>query len=228
MVNVVKRMCRTEGCSKHPLFGVAGTKTAEYCTLHAPDGMVNVRNRMCKTEGCGKKPLFGVAGTKTAEYCTQHALDVMVNVINRTCRTEGCSKHPSFGVAGTKTAKFCAKHALYGMVDVKNRMRKTEGSSMISAFEVAGTNAAEHCVQHNRPRYGVEGYKGRGIGPNSRSGGSRGSRKRERYIESMPTALKGAVVLDSAAGVVTMPKIDGQKPPVKRDTSVKTEVHISL
>ena len=80
MVNVCSTKCRTEGCGKVPSFGVAGTKTPEYCARHAPDGMVNVKRRKCRTEGCGKCASLGVAGTKTREYCVQHALDGMVNV----------------------------------------------------------------------------------------------------------------------------------------------------
>ena len=37
-------MCKTEGCGKKPSYGVAGTKTVEYCAQHAPDGMVNVKS----------------------------------------------------------------------------------------------------------------------------------------------------------------------------------------
>ena len=59
---------------------MAGTKTAEYCSQHAPDGVVDVMKSKCKTEGCGKSPSFGVAGSKTVEYCAQHALEGMVNV----------------------------------------------------------------------------------------------------------------------------------------------------
>ncbi|CAN0198037.1 unnamed protein product [Ascophyllum nodosum] len=77
MVNVSSRKCRTEGCDKFSSFGVAGTKTAEYCAQHASGGMVDVSSTKCRTEDCGKRPLFGVVGTKTAEYCTKHALDVM-------------------------------------------------------------------------------------------------------------------------------------------------------
>ena len=62
-----------EYCGKRPSYGVVGTKTAEYCAQHAPDGMVNVKGRKCRTEGCGKKPLFGVAKTRTAECYAQHA-----------------------------------------------------------------------------------------------------------------------------------------------------------
>ena len=65
MINVSGRKCRNERCGKRALFGVAGTKTAEYCAEHAFDGMIDVYNRMCRTEGCRKRPSFGVASTKT-------------------------------------------------------------------------------------------------------------------------------------------------------------------
>ena len=61
---------------------MADTKTAEYCSQHAPDEMVNVKKRKCNTEGCGKSPSFGVAASKTAEYCAQHASVEMVNIKN--------------------------------------------------------------------------------------------------------------------------------------------------
>ncbi|CAN0472909.1 unnamed protein product, partial [Ascophyllum nodosum] len=77
-------MCRTDGCGKYALFGVAGTKTAEFCSQHAPDGMEMQKEEMI-TEGCDKQPSFGEAGTKTPKYCTQHAPDGMVNVTNRKC-----------------------------------------------------------------------------------------------------------------------------------------------
>ena len=111
-------------------------------------------------------------------------------------------------------------------------------------------------MQDNRPRCGVEECRGRGIdrndseketigeaGPSTSklktvnytparasplSGGSRDSRKRVQYLHNKPAALKRAVILESAAGEVTMPEINGQKSPVKRDSSVKTEVHVSF
>ena len=127
---------------------------------------------------------------------------------------------------------------------------------MISAFGVVGTKPAECCAQHNRPRCGVEGCRGRGIDPNHSGkktidnaslsgskheamnspsvqanpllGGSRGSRKRVRYLHNKPTALKRAVALEPAAEALTMPEIEGQKSPVMRDFSMKTEVHVSM
>ena len=40
--------------------------------------------------------------------------------------------------------------------------------------------------------------------------------------------MKRAVALESAAGALAMPEIEGEKSPVKRDSSVKTEVHVSF
>ena len=110
--------------------------------------------------------------------------------------------------------------------------------------------------QHNRARCGVEGCRRRGIGPNHSgmetigdaspsdskhktvhsptaqasplSGGCRVSRKRVQHPHNMPTALKRAVILESAAGAVTIPEIEGEKSPVKQDSSVKIEVQLSL
>ncbi|CAN0207706.1 unnamed protein product [Ascophyllum nodosum] len=121
MVGVKNIKCRTEGCGNRPSYGVAGTKTAEYCAQHAPDGMIDVRNRKCRTKGCGKHPWYGVADTKTEEYCAQHAPDGMVAVKSRQCKTEGCVKGQSFGVAGTKTGEYCTQNAPNGMVDACSR-----------------------------------------------------------------------------------------------------------
>ena len=76
-------MCELQGCGKIPSFGVAGTKMAEYCTQHAPNGMVNVMKKMCRFQGCGKIRAFGVAGTQMVEFCVKHAPYRMVNVYRR-------------------------------------------------------------------------------------------------------------------------------------------------
>ena len=211
---------------------------------------------MCRTEGCGKIPSFGVTGTKSAEYYKQHALDGMVNVPGKMCGTEGCGKFAAFGMEGTKTAEYCIQHALDGMVNV-NREVRNKDSSMISAFKVADMKTNEHCAQDKIQRCGIEGCRGRWIDTNLSgkeingaacqsgskhetvhpppaqaspfSGGSGGSRKRVRYLHTGCTVLKKrSVALESTAGTLTMPEIDGQKSPVKQDSTVKTEVHVSL
>ena len=256
MIDVKKRKCRTENCGREPSFGVAGTKKREYCAQHAPDGMVNFKNRKCRTQGYGKGSLFGVAGTKTAEYCAQHTPDGMVDVCSRKCRTESCGKKPSFGVAGTKKREYCAQHAPNGMVDVKNKKCRTQGCGKGPSFGVAGTTTAEYCAQHARLQFDVEKYRDREVGPHhfwkesignaipsgakhttvhppptktsQPSGVSPDSHKRVRHPDVTSTMSKRAIARKSTAEAVTMPDIDGQKFPVKRNSSVKTEVQLSL
>ena len=77
------KRCTHAGCTKQPRYGVAGTKTAEYCSEHRKDGMVNVASKRCTHAGCTKRPSYGVAGTKTAEFCSEHKKSGMVDVKNK-------------------------------------------------------------------------------------------------------------------------------------------------
>ena len=226
----------------------------EYCAEHAPNGMINVKSRKCKTEGCSKWPSLGKAGSKTAEYCSQHAPDGMVNVKSLKCKTEGCSKGPSFRVAGSKTAEYCTQHAPDGMVNIETKYFRVEGFGKRPSIGVAGTEKTEYCAQHTRLKCDAEGCKGREIDTphyekeamsntcpsdtksvlpslaqaRPSSGGSGASRKRERHLDITCTASKRAVSRESAEGSVAPPDIEGQKYNVKRSSSVKTEVQLSL
>ena len=218
MVDVRSRKCRTEGCGKGPSFGVAGTKTVEYCAQHALHGMVRVDSRSCKTESCGKQPSFGIAGSKTSEYCAQHPPNGMVNVKSKKCRTEGCGKKPPSGVASTRSAEYCAQHARL-QCDVEGFRER----------EVGPHYSGKKTIDNVRP----SGAKNTTVHPpptktSQPSDVCWGSRKRVRHPEITPTASKRAVAQESTAGAVTMADIDGQKPPVKRNSYMKTEVQLSL
>ena len=217
MINVCKK-CRTEGCNKVPSFGVAGTKTAEYCAQHAPDGMVDVKSRKCRTQGCRKGPLFGVTGAKTTEYCAQHAPDGMVDVCSRKCRTESCGKRRSFGVAITKTGQYCAQRARLQLGVEKYREREVgPHHSWKETIPNAIPSGAKHSTVHPPSTK-----------TNQPSGASRDSHKRVRHPDVTSTMSKRAIARKSTAGAVTMPDIDEQNFPVKRNSSVKTEVQLSL
>ena len=56
--------CPRDGCGKEPSFGKPGSRTAQYCALHAEPGMVNVRGKRCEHPGCSTRPAFGVPYTK--------------------------------------------------------------------------------------------------------------------------------------------------------------------
>lgn len=56
--------CPRDGCGKEPSFGKPGSRTAQFCALHAEPGMVNVRGKRCEHPGCNTRPAFGVPYTK--------------------------------------------------------------------------------------------------------------------------------------------------------------------
>ena len=90
--NVRGRRCDHPGaggnaCSKHPIFGLEGTRRATRCTAHADAGMVNMkRKKQCDHEdGCTKRPTFGFEGGG-AVRCAAHKEVGMVNLqVGKTC-----------------------------------------------------------------------------------------------------------------------------------------------
>ena len=52
-------------CSKHPSFGMEGTKTALYCKTHKTAESVDVKHKKCTFNGCKINAKFGVEGTST-------------------------------------------------------------------------------------------------------------------------------------------------------------------
>ena len=170
---------------------------------------------------------------------------------------EGKSEQPFFGVAGTKTVEHCARHSLDGMVQVKNRKCRTKRGDKKPSFGVANTRTAEYRAQHTRLQCGVEGFREREVGPHHSGketiiadvipsvaihtsvrppptktsqllGASRDSRKRVRHRGITSTASKRAVAGEPTAGDVTIQDIDRRKYSVKRNSSVKMEVQLSL
>ncbi|CAM9155783.1 unnamed protein product [Ascophyllum nodosum] len=211
MVDVCNRKCTTKGCRKRPSFGVTGKKTPKYCAQHAPDEMVDVYRNKCRTESCGKQASFVVAGTKTAEYFAQNAPDEMVDACSRKCTTGGCSKKPSLGVANTTMVEYCSQHTKLngGVEGYREREVGPHNSGKKSAGNVI-PNGAKHKTINPPPTK-----------TNPPSDGSRGS-------QMTRTASKRAVLRESSGVAGTMPEIDGQISPVKRNSSLKTEVQLFL
>ncbi|CAN0217682.1 unnamed protein product [Ascophyllum nodosum] len=141
------------------------------------------------------------------------------------------------------------------MVDVRNRMCRTEGCGKRPSFRVANAKTAEYCAQHARLQYGIEGYREREVGPHHSGKETIGdgipscarhttidsppktshspgvcwdSRKRARHPEITSTGSKRAAAREESAEAGTMPDINGKKSTVKRNSSVKVEVQLSL
>ena len=154
---------------------------------------------------------------KTGEYCTQHAPDGMVDVKSRRCRTRGGGRKPSFGAGNTRTAEFCAQHASLKC-----------GVGGYREGEVDPHHSGKETIGNIRPN----GVKCQTVHPPANtsppSKGNQGSRKRERYPEVTSTASMRSISRESAGGAGTMQDIDGQKPPVERDSSVKVKVQLSF
>ncbi|CAM9114436.1 unnamed protein product, partial [Pylaiella littoralis] len=147
MVDVFSKQCTQRGCTTRPNYGVMGTKTAEFCSGHAKDGMVDVFSKQRTHHGCTKQPRYGVMGTKTAEFCSGDAKAGMVDVFSKQCTHHGCTKQPRYGVMGTKTAEFCSGHAKDGMVHVFSKRCAQPGCTTIPSFGVTGgirTSCARH------------------------------------------------------------------------------------
>ena len=178
--------------------------------------MINTKKKKSRIEGCGKLPFFEVAGTKTGECCAQHAPEGMVDARSRNCRTEGCRKKPSLGVANTRTAEYRAKHTRlqYGIEVFRG---EKVGPHHSGKKTTVIPSVAKHASVRPPPTTKCQP-----------SFASRDSRKRVRHLEITSTASKRAVARESTAEVMTMPDIDGQKSPVKRNFSVQVKVQLSL
>ena len=113
MINVDRRKSRTEGCGKGRSFGVAGTKTTEYCTQHArlQCGVEGFREREVGPHHSGKETIGTVipSGAKhiTVHHPpteTSHPSDVGRDSRKRVRHPENTSTAPKRAVARESTA----------------------------------------------------------------------------------------------------------------------------
>lgn len=57
------KRCAHANCSKQPIYGVSGSRKAEYCVEHKPDGYVDVKNKQCADANCNTRPWYGIPGS---------------------------------------------------------------------------------------------------------------------------------------------------------------------
>ncbi|CAM9417554.1 unnamed protein product [Ascophyllum nodosum] len=142
----------------------------------------------------------------------------MVDACSRKCRTGGCDMYPSFAVTNARTAEYCAQHARL-QCGVEGYMERKFDPHHFGKEAIGNVipSGAKHKTVHPPPTK-----------TNPPSGVGRDYRKRVRHPDVMSTASKRAASRGSAGGAGTMPDIEKQKSPVKRDSSVKTEVQLCL
>ena len=74
MVDVRKKQCIGDGCTKYANHGLTGSRKPDYCAGHALEGMVNVWKKQCIGDGCTKYANHGLTGSRKPDYCAGHAL----------------------------------------------------------------------------------------------------------------------------------------------------------
>ena len=139
---------KCQKCSKHPSFGVRGTKVALFCRVHKTDDMVDVTHMSCEFNGCHVRPNFGTKGTKIAHFCAVHKADDMVNVKDKTCEFERCLVQPTFGLKESKVALMCVEHRTAEMINVKGKTCEFAGCQTQPTFGYSWTKIARFCAVH--------------------------------------------------------------------------------
>ena len=142
-----RRKCGLDGCKRRPTFGVEGTRQAQFCLSHKPEGFVNVLCKQCDVEGCKRQPSFGVEGAKPVR-CAAHRSEGMVNLSALKCVFPGCRIVPSFAKPGTKRASACAAHRSAGDVDIVTRRCHHEGCLHRPVFGDVCSGKALYCSAH--------------------------------------------------------------------------------
>ena len=148
MVDVFRKRCSHDACTKIPCFNVEGSRTPAYCKQHAKDGMVDITNKRCSHDSCTRRPSFNAEGSRTAAFCKRHAEDGMVNVRTRHCSHVSCTKKPFVHVGGSKTAVYCKQHAEDDMVDITHKRCSHSSCTRPPSFIAEGSGSAAFCRKH--------------------------------------------------------------------------------
>ena len=154
MVNVVDKLCETEGCNKRALFGVIidGKPTKPtLCNLHKLPNYVNVKAKRCAEPGCFTIPIYNMEGEKLGKWCIEHKPENTVNVINVKCIHEGCKTTAHFNFAGETVGLYCSKHVQTGMEDIKHHRCDYGGEggcNKAPSFKFENETKCRRCREH--------------------------------------------------------------------------------
>lgn len=149
--NLIKsdsRICLEEGCSIRSLFGFKNKK-AEFCRIHALDGMIDVFNKRCETKGCTNYAFFNYAG-QPRKFCKNHIKEGMISVIVKKCEFKGCNKRPNFNYGSQLFPKFCNDHKKENMVNVKSKKCRKVGCNKQPNFNYDGQLIPKFCKNHKK------------------------------------------------------------------------------
>lgn len=172
-----KSTCANFECIKHPSFGIAGTKTPIFCSIHKPTEYVDVVSAKCIDENCSKLASYGIPHTTKRLYCAAHKSIEHIDLRNTLCSDDGCRKCAIYGIPNTTKAITCAEHRYDGLVDIKSAKCIHPECTTRPCYGVKGTKKALYCFAHKnvdhvdvkntqctvakcftRPSFGFAGY----------------------------------------------------------------------
>ena len=160
VVNLTRKMCREETCSKEPTYNFPNEKTTAYCSIHKKPGMEDLKHKKCEhvdSDGnkCKLLATYGPQG-EHVKYCQSHALlhENMVVIRTTLCKYKdengvSCTTRASFNAPGTKSAKWCKLHKQDGDVFVlKVDKCKEEGCETRASFNHKNADKPLYCDAH--------------------------------------------------------------------------------
>lgn len=121
-------------CRTVPDVNFGGSKTAAYCTRHAPGGMVDVCSNRCYHHKYAGLRRFGVIACNMATNRRQHT---DVGLIG-----DKCTRRVSLNVSGCTKGAYCNQHADEGAVDGGHKRCSQDTCNKIPPFKVKGGEAA--------------------------------------------------------------------------------------
>eukprot|EP00903_Cladosiphon_okamuranus_P010433 g9869.t1 len=136
-------------------FGVNGSKTTEFCSRHAREGMVNPGTKRIRVlcfhareiASNGKKD-----NRRKSDFCSRHAENGMIHVRGKLCRHPGCTTRANFGVPESRRPEFCSRHAKDGMIDVCNTRCSHTGCTTQTKAELCARHASEGTIGFKRKK----------------------------------------------------------------------------
>lgn len=149
MSDKFSRRCGYPSCTKYPLYGVEGTKKAEYCARHARDGLVSVVGKRCAHGGCSKHPSYGFEERRIKEFCAPHAKEGMAFCMTwaRRCSFGGSGVGVGGGEHARRPEEADSTIRLGGGLSARLRTRSVAFGEMNASMVAGGGNMQERTKQ---------------------------------------------------------------------------------
>lgn len=145
-INLGKK-CKYDTCCTVPTYGKIGTRRAEYCREHCPDGYIDVINKRCIYDKCLTLANFGKPGSKV-EYCSKHCPDGYIDLKKKACKYQGCNKSALFGIKGSNVVERCKLHKTIDDVMIHKITCNASNCELTASYGNPITKLKKWCTSH--------------------------------------------------------------------------------